>query len=150
MKLKIFFFSNIISILLLPACSRGAMQSVQQYDTPLGAIVDEHGCKPSTGHVWSALKDDCIRIWEEGIQLNSIADTASYAAFLLLSSDSSRIEAFMAGTSGANPILYREGLQANTWCSNSKFSGAYRAVLHDDVWTLMQGDNVLYHNEIKR
>ncbi len=135
--------------MIMEACSLETTHAVQQYDAPLGSITDEHGCKPSTGHVWSALRGECIRIWEEGIQLNSVSDTAAYAAFLLLSPDSSRIEAFMAGTSGANPILYREGADADSWSSNSKFSGAYKAVRHGDTWTLMQGSTTLYHNALK-
>ena len=148
MKNKQFIILSLIA-LLMAACSLRPTRTETQYDTPLGALTDEHGCKPSTGHIWSVLKGDCIRIWEEGLQLNSVADTATYAAFLLFSPDSARIEAFMVETSGANPILYREGNDANSWSSNSKFSGAYKAIKNGDTWTLMQGSTILYHNALK-
>lgn len=137
-------------VMVLCACSVNKQPQAVVYETPLGSQTDEHGCKPAAGYMWSKIKGDCIRIWEEGIQLNNVIDkNAAYAAFLVLSEDSTKVEAFMVETSGANPILYREGATADSWCSNSKFSGAYRAVLQDSVWTLWKGQEKIYDNAVR-
>ncbi len=36
----------------------------------VGNDTDKHGCKPSAGYQWSTLKNDCIRIFEDGIRLD--------------------------------------------------------------------------------
>ncbi|WP_430613094.1 hypothetical protein [Flavobacterium sp. JP2137] len=36
----------------------------------LGADLDSNGCAISAGYRWSALRDDCIRVFEEGFRLN--------------------------------------------------------------------------------
>ncbi len=143
-------FGIAICMVVLSACSVNKQPQAIVYDAPLGSQTDEHGCKPAAGYMWSSIKGNCIRIWEEGIQLNNAVDKYSaYAAFLVLSDDSTKIEAFMVETSGANPILYREGATANSWCSNSKFSGAYRAILQDSVWTLWKGQEKIYDNAVR-
>ncbi|HRK72783.1 MAG TPA: hypothetical protein PLL64_00800 [Rhodothermales bacterium] len=40
-------------------------------DSPIiGGDQDAHGCNPSAGYTWSALKKTCIRIFEDGIALD--------------------------------------------------------------------------------
>lgn len=41
----------------------------------LGTDRDEHGCVGSAGYRWSVLKNDCIRVFEEGFRLNPVKET---------------------------------------------------------------------------
>ena len=62
---------------------------------------DAHGCIPSAGYTWSHLKQDCLRIFEEGYRLNPI-DTLSEdkvvlgSAFILYNEDKTKVELFIS------------------------------------------------------
>lgn len=64
----------------------------------VGADVDEHGCKGSAGYVWSQLREDCIRIFEEGITLLPVEIDESepvFAAFVLYDDEKTQVELFL-------------------------------------------------------
>lgn len=64
----------------------------------VGADVDVHGCKGSAGYVWSQLREDCIRVFEEGVTLLPIEldeSEAVFAAFIVYSNDGRQIELFL-------------------------------------------------------
>ncbi|MEY2829228.1 MAG: hypothetical protein RIQ33_1086, partial [Bacteroidota bacterium] len=68
-------FILLISASLLVACNgtkTSATEEKPAAPTIVGNDADKHGCKPSAGYTWSVLKNDCIRIWETGIQLSQI------------------------------------------------------------------------------
>lgn len=64
----------------------------------LGADVDEHGCKASAGYTWSQVREDCIRVFEEGTTLLPVEveeSEAVFAAFILYSEDKETMELFL-------------------------------------------------------
>lgn len=63
----------------------------------VGADVDAHGCKPSAGYKWSVLKNNCIRIFEDGISLKPLQDSMDQTTvvYVLFSDDASRAELFL-------------------------------------------------------
>ena len=67
MKTKI----SILVLLVILVCA-GAYFLIHK--TPQSLIVgndsDQHGCKPSTGYVYSKVKNSCIRVFETGIRMN--------------------------------------------------------------------------------
>lgn len=52
----------------------------------VGADRDAHGCISSAGYTFSALKDKCVRLWEEGVTLlpSDMQDGAVMAAYAIL------------------------------------------------------------------
>jgi hypothetical protein len=92
----------------------------------VGDDKDEHGCKASAGFTWSALKNECIRLFESGIRLDpqeGVADK-TVSAFLVFKSeeDDEKGEVFMPGE--RTPRMFvkqannKEG-DAGTWKSGS-------------------------------
>ena len=63
---------------------------------------DKNGCVKEAGYKWSIIKDDCIRISDEGYRLNPIDDLAnlepSKSAYVLLNEDKLKAEVFLQKT----------------------------------------------------
>lgn len=59
----------------------------------VGVAKDEHGCNAAAGYTWSEVQAKCIRLFEDGIQFQSVQDTASaLAAYVVFSADSLKAE----------------------------------------------------------
>ena len=58
----------------------------------VGNDSDEHGCKASAGYIWSALKKECIRVFELKLQLTN--DDKTRIAGLIFSEDNLKAEIF--------------------------------------------------------
>lgn len=60
---------------------------------------DKNGCVKEAGYKWSVIKDDCIRISDEGFRLNPIDDLAnlepSKSAYVLFSEEKLHAEVFL-------------------------------------------------------
>ncbi len=106
--------------------SNSSTTSHEQNTTLVGADSDEHGCKASAGYTWSALKNECIRLFESGIRLDpqeAIADK-TVSVFLVFKSedDDAKGEVYMPGE--GSPRLFvkqanNENQDAGTWKSGS-------------------------------
>jgi len=59
----------------------------------IGAGEDLHGCKSSAGYTWSALKGECVRIFETGTRLAPYNDPtgAQMSAFVIFSGDKAEV-----------------------------------------------------------
>lgn len=67
----------------------------QQTEPKSGADRDAHGCISSAGYTYSELKKECIRTFEQKIQLKEIATKGSYNATVLFNKDQSKCEIFL-------------------------------------------------------
>lgn len=60
---------------------------------------DKNGCVKEAGYKWSILKNDCIRVVDEGFRLNPIDNLsnleASNSAYVLLNDDKLKAEVFL-------------------------------------------------------
>lgn len=60
---------------------------------------DKNGCVKEAGYKWSVIKDDCIRVADEGFRLNPIDDLSnlepSKSAYVLLSEEKLHAEVFL-------------------------------------------------------
>lgn len=77
--------SLIVAAFLIAGCEKAP-----EGPTPLaaGADVDAKGCKPSAGFTWSEMKQQCIRIWEEGVAFEPVDTTdPDQWAFVVFSDD---------------------------------------------------------------
>ena len=87
MKTKTFLFA-----LLLAGTSA---LFAQQTKPKAGADKDIHSCIASAGYTYSELKKECIRTFEQKIQLKEIATKGNYTAAVLFNKDQSKAEIFL-------------------------------------------------------
>jgi hypothetical protein len=87
MKTKTFFFA-----LLFAGTSALFAQQTQPKAV---ADKDAHGCIASAGYTYSQLKKECIRTFEQKIQLKEIATKGNYTAAVLFNKDQSKAEIFL-------------------------------------------------------
>lgn len=52
-------------------------QPVDTTKKMIGVANDDHGCNAAAGYTWSEVRQNCVRLFEDGIRLNSVTDTAS-------------------------------------------------------------------------
>ena len=82
-----------------------------QQETMVGGDRDEHGCIGSAGYTWSALRGECIQVFEVGTRLNPVdveQEEAVISAFIVSKEgDNSQVELFITGED-QNPILKKE------------------------------------------
>lgn len=93
-----------------------------QQETMVGGDRDEHGCIGSAGYTWSALRGECIQVFEVGTRLNPVdveQEEAVISAFIVSKEgDNSQVELFITGED-QNPILKKE---ADGTFKNGKYS----------------------------
>lgn len=82
-----------------------------QQETMVGDDRDEHGCIGSAGYTWSALRGECIQVFEVGTRLNPVdveQEEAVISAFIVSKEgDNSQVELFITGED-QNLILKKE------------------------------------------
>ena len=70
-----------------------------QQETMVGGDRDEHGCIGSAGYTWSALRGECIQVFEVGIRLNpeDIKEEGTVISAFIVSKegDNSQVELFI-------------------------------------------------------
>ncbi len=93
--------SLLLCIVLLAACG-GTNRSLA-----VGGRKDAHGCLAAAGYTWSAVRHDCIRIFEAGVQLlDSRNPDAVLAAYAVFSDDGAQAELFLPAAAD-HPVLTR-------------------------------------------
>ncbi|MDD2961016.1 MAG: hypothetical protein PHR45_02900 [Muribaculaceae bacterium] len=141
---------NIILVICLfggMSCSKKVSERINIKEEIVGNDRDNHGCISSAGYIWSDVRNDCIRIFEEGMPLRKIGNSSSsVVAYLVFSSDSTRLEAFSVDFSdfGGKVLLYREREKGNSWSQNSKFAGSYKVTKDNGSLTLYKGHQAIY------
>ena len=77
----------------------------------VGDDKDEHGCLPSAGQSWSALRGECIQVFEVGTRLNPLEEkeeVAVISAFVVTKDgDNTQVELFLTNENH-NQILKQE------------------------------------------
>ena len=113
-------FTLSIAALAFTACNNGTPQQTDnpaeepttpQQETMVGGDRDEHGCIGSAGFTWSALRGECIQVFEVGTRLNPVEEkeeVAVISAFVVTKDgDNSQVELFITNED-QNPILKQE------------------------------------------
>jgi len=75
-----------------------------------GSDKDKHGCIPSAGYTWSALRNNCVRLFEEkGVKLDPVDNKESYVAVatVLFDDANTKAEVFLP-SEGEGIILERK------------------------------------------
>lgn len=112
---KMFLFSIIVTAAI--SCGKKVSQeNVTPKETKkeavAGADSDSHGCKASAGYTWSALKKECIRIFE-GTKLSHYDDGKTYTTASYVIFDGNKAELFL-DTQKESIILERKS-EGDSW-----------------------------------
>jgi hypothetical protein len=113
-------FTLSVVALAFAACNNGTPQQTDnaaeepttpQQEMMVGGDRDEHGCIGSAGYSWSALRGECIQVFEVGTRLNPVdveQEEAVISAFIVSKEgDNSQVELFITGED-QNLILKKE------------------------------------------
>ena len=119
--------------LLLAACSTPEQHLV-------GNDQDAHGCRASAGYQWSALTEQCVRLFEQAIRLQSLEASETGSAFVLFNADQSQAELTLP--SGEQLRLVRQGEEGN----HSWQGGKYQ-LFPWKGYVLKSGEQALFHGD---
>ncbi|WP_434663925.1 hypothetical protein [Aeromonas sp. NJAU223] len=119
--------------LLLAACSTPTQP-------PVGNDQDDHGCRASAGYQWSALTNQCVRLFEQAIRLQPLASGETGSAFVLFNGDQSQAELTLPD--GEQVRLVRQGEEGN----HSWQGGRYQ-LFPWKGYVLKSGEQALFHGD---
>lgn len=115
-------------------------EAVKEETHLVGNDSDEHGCKASAGYTWSVVKNDCIRIWETGIQLTPVEKQDGHVsnASVIFSDDKTKAELFIANEKGSLLLTPEDA-------SNSLYKGGvYTLSQTGKGWQLKKSGQLIY------
>ncbi len=106
----------------------------------LGTDKDEKGCVTSAGYKWSELRNECIRPFEEGYRLNSIAElegeSTDKSAFVIFEENGDRAELFLPDSQKC-VMLKKENK------NGAYFNGPWKLHLQEG-YKLQKGSEILF------
>ena len=109
----------------------------------IGVAEDDHGCNAAAGYTWSEVKQNCIRLFEDGVQLVSETDkSSSSAAYVVFAADSLKAEVYVPGHDN-HPVLDRRTLPAGGYVWNQEDDDTYNVRRLDGKWLIEQRGKVL-------
>jgi hypothetical protein len=137
------------SALLMGSCNSSVSNSnsLGALDTThiVGNDADAHGCKGSAGYTWSVIKNECIRPWENTLQLlpiNHEDSSAIITASVIFSTDSSQAELFMANET-ENLVLDKIENGYATMTDLNTFD----LTVKDNIWTITKSGKAIYKSK---
>lgn len=130
---------KILSLLLL------TMLGTTAYAQLVGGDRDAHGCIPSAGYTWSEARKDCIRLFEQGIRVES-ADSTRQQAFIVFSPDSAVAELFLPDRKEGE-LLYRRNLPNGDHAWNIEDDDTKNVRQIEGTWTISQRGKVIYRQK---
>lgn len=83
------------TLLLTLLLAGTSMIFAQQIQPKVGADKDVQDCIASAGYTYSQLKKECIRTFEQKIQLKEFVTKGNYTAAVLFNKDQSKAEIFL-------------------------------------------------------
>lgn len=110
----------------------------------VGADRDKHNCIASAGYTWSAVKQNCVRIFEEGIRLNPTVvnkQEAVLCAFIIEAKTNDSLELYLPNENNGEGIICKTFTnEKNAWLysnfvivkNNNKYTIYHRKIdAHD-------------------
>jgi hypothetical protein len=91
-----------------------SMKTIIGQNNTMGGDKDEHGCRASAGYTFSIIKNDCVRLFEQEIQLDEVGpeDSSISTTAVIFNADSSQVEVFIPGCE-SGIVLNRTGMEGN-------------------------------------
>jgi hypothetical protein len=117
---KVFLFSIIIGLTF--SCAKKVSQEetkpIKEEAKPehiVGGDSDAHGCKGSAGYTWSAVKNECVRLFEVGTKLEHAKDGKTYStvAYVIFEKDGNKAELFLDTEDGT--IILERKAEGEPW-----------------------------------
>ncbi len=139
-KISLILFSSALVVFQSCHSNEQPKEETPATSVIVGADADAHGCKASAGYTWSELKQNCIRIFEDGVQMIAV-DTSlnqSLAAYIVFNADSSKGELFIPNVS--NSVLLAKA-SAQSWADS-----IYQLSVSDKHLVLKKGTTTLYQS----
>lgn len=110
----------------------------------IGVANDSHGCNAAAGFTWSEVQQRCVRLFESGVRMNSVTDTtATSSAFIVFSSDSSKVELFLP-TKEVHSVLEKRTLPGDGFAWNVEDDDTMNVRKVDNKWVIEQRGNLLF------
>ncbi len=84
----------------------------------VGADKDAHGCIASAGYTYSVVRNDCIRLWEEGTALSPVGaevDGPTLVAYVVRSANWQQAEVFLPGQATSLVLTLQKTSGITTW-----------------------------------
>ena len=117
------------SSFIIASCNNKTTKAKEKENTPVtdttkkqlvGNDKDEHGCIGSAGYQWSAVLNNCIRIFEAGTRLSAAAAVSDKTvdAFAILSADNTKAEIYVPTLSGSGIILTQTKNNSKIWAKD--------------------------------
>ncbi|AQX01458.1 hypothetical protein [Elizabethkingia anophelis] len=133
---------TLFSIMAMIIASSFFSQQITQ--KAIGSDKDNYGCKESAGYVFSKIKNNCIKLFEEKIQLKERDSHKSYTsnATIIFSKDNKKAELFL-------PSL-KESIILNLNPSKNKKilvykNGKYTLTKQNNVYILKELNKIIFN-----
>ncbi|WP_461146157.1 hypothetical protein [Spirosoma pulveris] len=129
---------SLLCILLL-TCGTLTVGQTRKQSTN-GGDKDAHGCIRSAGYTFSVLKNDCIRVFEQTIQLKEVSPTGSFTsnATVIFSKDTKQAEVFIPG-SATGVLLARSSKEGKFFWKKGNLT-----LLRLKGYVLKRGNQVIF------
>lgn len=110
----------------------------------MGGDKDAHGCRASAGYTFSIIKNDCVRVFEQEIQLNEVAPagTSTSISAVIFSKNKKKAEVFIPG-SASGILLSRKGKKGSYVWTNGDISLSQK----EKGYILKKADIAIYSTE---
>ncbi len=129
------------AVCLLAACG-----NTDDKPARVGADRDAHGCIRSAGYTFSALKNACVRLWEDGFALLPVnpAEDAALAAYVIWAD--TQAELFLP--SAEKPLLLTPQSVGETSVLVTTDGSGWKLVKDLSGWKLFQNENLTYATQL--
>ena len=109
----------------------------------VGADRDAHNCIASAGYTYSAVRGECVRLWEVGTALMPVVQIEEpvLAAYVVQDESGKEAEVFIPGFEQGVVMNRVENSDIPTWTANGGWSLTYDP---DQGWKLAQGGELVY------
>jgi hypothetical protein len=109
----------------------------------VGNDKDEHGCRASAGYIYSVIKNDCIRLFEQEIQLNEVNPSGTSTSFsaVIFNEDKTKAEVFIP-ESKTGIILNRKGKAGHYSWKKGKLC----LTQNKEKWVLKKSKTIIFSN----
>ena len=109
----------------------------------MGADRDTHNCIASAGYTYSAIRGECIRLWEAGIALMPVVQIEDpvLAAYVVQDKDGHKAEVFVPGFEQGIVMKRAENTGVSIWKGPEGWTLTYSP---DQKWELLQYGQLIY------
>lgn len=110
----------------------------------VGVANDAHGCNAAAGYTWSEVRQNCIRLFEDGVKFAaSNGQDSTLAAYVVFAADSLKAEVFMPENE-VHPVLDRRELPKGGYTWNQEDDDTFNVRMLNGKWVIEQRATVLY------